>query len=53
LSRKTWSTRLNDRTEKEIEALIKKSGLREAEVLRRLVTIGLKNVKEPPDLLRI
>jgi len=52
LSKKTWSTRLDDETEKQIQALIKKSGLKEAEVLRRLVIIGLKNVKEPADLLR-
>jgi hypothetical protein len=36
-----------------VEVLIKKSGLSEAEVLRRLVIIGLKNLKEPADLLRI
>jgi len=52
LSGKTWSTRLDKKTEKEIETLIKKSDLKEAEVLRRLVIIGLKNVKEPADLLR-
>jgi hypothetical protein len=53
LSKKTWSTRLDEEAEKEINALIKKSGLKEAEVLRRLVMIGLRNVKEPADLLRI
>jgi len=53
LNKKTWSTRLDEETEKEINALIKKSGLKESEVLRRLVMIGLKNVKEPADLLRI
>ena len=40
-------------TEREIEALIKKSKLKEAEVLRRLINIGLKNVREPADLLRM
>lgn len=53
MNKKTWSTRLDEETEKEINALIKKSGLKESEVLRRLVMIGLKNVKEPADLLRI
>ena len=51
MDRKTWSTRLDDETEKEVKALIKKSGLKEAEVLRRLIMIGLKNVREPADLL--
>jgi hypothetical protein len=36
-----------------VKELIKKSGLKEAEILRRLIIIGLKNVKEPEDLLRI
>jgi len=44
---------LTEENEKEIKSLIKKSGLKEAEVLRRLIKIGLKNVKEPADLLRI
>jgi predicted DNA-binding protein len=52
LDRKTWSTRLDEETEKKVEALIRKSGLKEAEVLRRLIIIGLKNIKEPADLLR-
>jgi hypothetical protein len=52
-SKKTWSTRLDEESEKKVEALINKSGLKEAEVLRRLVVIGLKNVKEPADLLKI
>ena len=53
MPKKTWSTRLDEETEREIKALIEKSGLREAEVLRRLIEIGLKNVKEPADLLKI
>jgi predicted DNA-binding protein len=53
LDRKTWSTRLDEDTEEKVEALIKKSGLKEAEVLRRLIMIGLKNVKEPANLLEI
>jgi hypothetical protein len=53
LDKKTWSTRLDEETQKEIKALIRKSGLKEAEVLRRLVMIGLRNVKEPNDLLKI
>jgi len=52
LDKKTWSTRLDEETEKEIKVLIKRSGLKEAEVLRRLVVIGLRNVKEPADLLK-
>jgi len=53
LNRKTWSTRLDEEAEEKVEALIKKSALKEAEVLRRLIIIGLKNIKEPADLLRI
>ena len=52
MDKKTWSTRLDEETEKEIRVLVKRSGLREAEVLRRLIVIGLKNVKEPADLLK-
>jgi len=37
---------------KEELRLIEKSGLKEAEVLRRLIEIGLKKVREPADLLR-
>ncbi|MEM3641416.1 MAG: hypothetical protein QXH37_05810 [Candidatus Bathyarchaeia archaeon] len=53
MNKKTWSTRLDAETEKKVKALIEKSGLKEAEVLRRLIVIGLKNVKEPEDLLKI
>jgi len=52
LDRKTWSTRLDEETEKEVKALVEKSGLKEAEVLRRLIIIGLRKVKEPVDLLQ-
>lgn len=52
MNRKTWSTRLDKDSEKKVKELIKKSGLKEAEVLRRLIIIGLKNVKEPEDLLK-
>jgi len=52
LNKKTWSTRLDEETERQVRALIEKSGLKEAEVLRRLIIIGLKSVKEPADLLR-
>ena len=53
LSKKTWSTRLDENTEKKIQNLIEQTGLKEAEVLRRLIIIGTKNVKEPSDLLKI
>jgi len=53
LDKKTWSTRLDAETEREIKTLIEKSGLKEAEILRRLIVIGLKSVKEPADLLKI
>jgi hypothetical protein len=53
LSKKTWSTRLDENTEKKIQRLIEQTGLKEAEVLRRLVMIGIKNVKEPSNLLEI
>lgn len=52
MNKKTWSTRLDGETEKKVKELIQKSGLKEAEVLRRLVVIGLKSVKEPEDLLK-
>lgn len=50
---KTRSTRLEQETEKETGSLVKSSGLKEAEVLRRLIIIGLKKVKEPADLLKM
>jgi|GEM_PF-2391532 predicted DNA-binding protein len=53
MDKKTWSTRLDQETERKVRELIEKSGLKEAEVLRRLIVIGLKNVKDPVDLLRI
>ncbi|MCS7109579.1 MAG: hypothetical protein NZ903_02170 [Candidatus Micrarchaeota archaeon] len=53
MNKKTWSTRLDTETENKVKALIEKSGLKEAEVLRRLIVIGLKNVKEPEDLLKM
>jgi predicted DNA-binding protein len=53
LDKKTWSTRLDEETERKLRALIERSGLKEAEVLRRLVMIGLRNIKEPADLLKI
>jgi|YelNatPaOPRAMG01_1025707.scaffolds.fasta_scaffold02691_7 predicted DNA-binding protein len=52
MDKKTWSTRLDEETERKVKELIKKSGLKEAEILRRLIVIGLKNVKEPADLLK-
>jgi len=53
MDKKTWSTRLDEETERKVKALIEVSGLKEAEILRRLIIIGLKNIKEPEDLLRI
>jgi predicted DNA-binding protein len=53
LSKKTWSTRLDENTEKKLQNLIEQTGLKEAEVLRRLIIIGTKNVKDPSDLLKI
>lgn len=53
MGRKTWSTRLDDEAENKVLDLVKRTGLKEAEVLRRLILIGLKNVKEPADLLKI
>jgi len=52
MAKKTWSTRLDEKTERKVKDLIETSGLKEAEVLRRLIIIGLKNVKEPADLLK-
>ena len=53
MSKKTWSTRLDKEAEEKIRMLISQTGLKEAEILRRLILIGLKSVKEPADLLRI
>jgi len=53
LDKKTWSTRLDKETERKIRILIEKTGLKEAEIVRRLIMIGLKNVKEPANLLDI
>ena len=50
---KTWSTRLDAETESKVKSLIERSRLKEAEVLRRLIVIGLRNVKHPADLLEI
>jgi len=52
LSKKTWSTRLDKETEEKVRNLVEKTGLKEAEILRRLIVIGLKNVKDPADLLK-
>jgi predicted DNA-binding protein len=52
MDKKTWSTRLDEEAERKIRALIEKSGLKEAEILRRLIMIGLRNIKEPADLLK-
>jgi len=49
---KTWSTRLDSSSEGKVKNLIRETKLREAEVLRRLIVIGLKNVTEPSDLLK-
>jgi predicted DNA-binding protein len=53
LSGKTWSTRLDEASEEKIKSLVEKTGLKEAEIIRRLIAIGLKNVKKPADLLEI
>jgi hypothetical protein len=53
LSKKTWSTRLDEKTERKIQRLIEQTGLKEAEVLRRLIMIGTNKVKVPSDLLEI
>jgi len=53
MAKKTWSTRLNEETERKVKNLIEKTGLKEAEILRRLIIIGLKNAKEPADLLKL
>jgi len=53
LGKKTWSTRLDDEAEETIRGLVHKTGLKEAEILRRLILIGLRSVKEPADLLRV
>jgi len=50
---KTWSTRLDAETENKIKTLIERTKLKEAEIIRRLIVIGLRNVKQPADLLEI
>lgn len=49
---KTWSTRLDNDSEEKVKNLVEKTKLKEAEVLRRLIMIGLKNIKDPADLLK-
>ena len=51
--KKTWSTRLDRESEERLISLVESSGLVEAEVLRRLIKIGLKKVKVPADLMNI
>ena len=53
MAKKTWSTRLDEKTERKVKDLIERTGLKEAEILRRLIIIGLKNVKKPADLLNL
>lgn len=53
LNKKTWSTRLDEKTEERIRTLVKETGLKEAEILRRLIVIGLRSVKKPADLLEV
>lgn len=50
---KTWSTRLDAISEKRIKQLLDRTRLKEAEVLRRLIMIGLSNIKHPADLLTV
>ena len=46
------STRINGVSERKIKELIKQTGLKRAEILRRLIYLGLDQVKEPADLLK-
>ena len=46
------STRINEKSERRIEELIRQTGLKRAEILRRLIYLGLDQVKEPADLLK-
>jgi hypothetical protein len=48
---KTWSTRLDDKSGHKVSELMREASMTEAEVVRRLIMIGLKSVKEPADLL--
>ena len=51
MGKKTWSTRLDESSEVKVQRFIDRTGLKEAEVIRRLILIGLKNTKDPADLL--
>ena len=42
MAKKTWSTRLDEETERKVKNLIERTGLKEAEILRRLIMIELK-----------
>jgi hypothetical protein len=46
------ATRLGKRDFERVEELVKQSKLNRAEVTRRLILIGLKQVREPEDLLK-
>jgi hypothetical protein len=52
LPAKTWSTRLDEESGHRVAELMQQASMREADVIRRLVVIGLRAVKEPADLLR-
>jgi len=47
------STRIDEESERKVNELIKQTGLKRAEILRRLIYLGLRQVKEPEDLLKI
>jgi len=46
-------TRINSEPNEKIAKLIKQTGLKRAEILRRLIYLGLNRVKKPEDLLKI
>lgn len=50
---KNWSTRLDLKSGQKVTELMRKASMTEAEVVRRLIMIGLKSVREPADLLRV
>lgn len=46
------STRIDEESDRKIAELINQTGLKRAEILRRLIYLGLGQVKKPADLLK-
>jgi len=50
---KNASTRIDEKSDRRITELVNQTGLKRAEILRRLIYLGLAQVKKPADVLII